>query len=93
MIGLSAGQEWNLEADGLRRTDEAMMENGVVVKPMELMPLDNVKALAMRQPPYEAGWVNGFSLDPANPPVPSIVSISGEARSRGRVVALRFTKP
>jgi hypothetical protein len=60
---------WKFDDDGLRRVSEAKLKDGNLVQTVELLPIEDIKALAERQPPFHRDWAKSVTLDVANPPL------------------------
>ena len=66
---VATGSAWKFDDDGLRRVSEAYSTGGNLVRDMDLVPLDNIKMLANRQPLFHRGWENSAKFESSPEPV------------------------
>jgi hypothetical protein len=52
-------RHWTLETDGLRHEERARVVDGMPVKRTEVIPFDDIRAVALRQPPFDPRWRPG----------------------------------
>lgn len=86
-VGIASANvsSWKFDDDGVRRVSEAELKDGNLVQKVEVLPIEDIKALAKGQPPFHSDWAKSVTFDVANPPlVPVEHDIPVDVRAKSR---------